>query len=82
MNTILENDVTSEDDEDSENDEIINEVKKLIKIKCSPRHVPSVVLQVNDIPYTINGKKVEVDLYETKSFVVALSCLNMVKRSD
>ena len=35
-------------------------IKQLIKTKCSPRHVPSIVLQVNDIPYTINGKKVEV----------------------
>ena len=42
------------------NDDIINKIKDSIKIKCSPRHVPSIVLQVNDIPYTINGKKVEV----------------------
>ena len=42
------------------NDDIINKIKDSIKMKCSPRHVPSIVLQVNDIPYTINGKKVEV----------------------
>ena len=42
------------------NDNIINEIKESIKIKSSPRHVPSMVLQINDIPYTINGKKVEV----------------------
>ena len=42
------------------NDDIINEIKNSIKIKCSPRHIPSIVLQVNDIPYTINGKKVEI----------------------
>ena len=42
------------------NDDIINKIKDSIKMKCSPRHVPSIVLQVNDIPYTINGKKVEI----------------------
>ncbi|MBI45299.1 MAG: acetoacetate--CoA ligase [Candidatus Marinimicrobia bacterium] len=40
-------------------DELINEVRQLIKNKCSPRHIPSLLLQVDDIPYTINGKKVE-----------------------
>lgn len=26
----------------------------------SPRHVPSKIVQVDDIPYTVNGKKMEV----------------------
>ena len=38
----------------------INDVKKYVKINCSPRHVPAKIFQVNYIPYTINGKKVEV----------------------
>jgi len=40
-----------------------NLVKKIaanIRAGCSPRHVPAVVKAVNDIPYTLNGKKVEV----------------------
>ncbi|MCF7802426.1 MAG: acetoacetate--CoA ligase [Candidatus Marinimicrobia bacterium] len=31
-----------------------------IRQNCSPRHVPAKVLAAPDIPYTINGKKVEV----------------------
>lgn len=31
-----------------------------IRSKLSPRHVPKYVFQVRDIPYTVNGKKVEV----------------------
>jgi len=38
----------------------ISEIKSLIKTNCSPRHVPTIILPINDIPYTINGKKVEV----------------------
>lgn len=30
-----------------------------IRQALSPRHVPAHVLQVNDIPYTFNGKKIE-----------------------
>ena len=39
-------------------------IKEKIKIKiknyCSPKHVPSIILSIEDIPYTLNGKKVEV----------------------
>tara|TARA_Y100001970_G_scaffold136932_1_gene168502 strand:- start:3922 stop:5865 length:1944 start_codon:yes stop_codon:yes gene_type:complete len=42
------------------NTEIKNKIKQLIKIKCSPRHVPKKIIKVKGIPYTINGKKVEV----------------------
>jgi acetoacetyl-CoA synthetase len=31
-----------------------------IRTGCSPRHVPSIIKSVPDIPYTINGKKVEI----------------------
>ena len=27
---------------------------------CSPQHVPAIILPIDDIPYTINGKKVEI----------------------
>jgi len=39
---------------------IIKEVKSLIKENCSPRHIPAKILETNGIPYTINGKKVEI----------------------
>ena len=39
---------------------MIDLIKTEIKKSCSPRHVPSFILSVKDIPYTINGKKVEI----------------------
>ena len=42
------------------NKPVENMVKQMIKKTCSPRHVPAVVLETNEIPYTINGKKVEI----------------------
>jgi acetoacetyl-CoA synthetase len=40
-------------------EELTARIKKKIKEECSPRHVPSIILAVEDIPYTVNGKKVE-----------------------
>ena len=39
---------------------LIKKLKTLIRQNCSPRHVPAVILETTDIPYTINGKKVEI----------------------
>jgi len=39
--------------------DLINEIKTKISKECSHRHTPSKVLQVAGIPYTMNGKKVE-----------------------
>lgn len=41
-------------------DALIQEIKIAIRTNCSQRHVPALIKQVPDIPYTINGKKVEV----------------------
>ena len=41
-------------------DELIKKINTAIRKNCSPRHVPSITKQVPDIPYTINGKKIEV----------------------
>ena len=38
---------------------MIKKIKTTIREACSPRHVPAKVIQVNEIPYTINMKKVE-----------------------
>jgi len=35
-------------------------LKAEIRARRSPRHVPSKIIQVPDIPYTLNGKRVEV----------------------
>lgn len=40
-------------------DELMDKIKRNIREKTTPRHVPAKILTVNDIPYTINGKKVE-----------------------
>ena len=39
--------------------EIINNIKKKIKINASPRHVPSKIIAISEIPKTKNGKLVE-----------------------
>ncbi|MDI7187432.1 acetoacetate--CoA ligase [Leptospira santarosai] len=46
-------------------DSLIRTLKKEIKEKVSPRHVPSKILAVADIPYTINMKKVEIAVKKT-----------------
>jgi acetoacetyl-CoA synthetase len=40
-------------------DDLIKKIRSTINKNCSPRHVPSIIKQVPEIPYTINGKKVE-----------------------
>ncbi|MCP3029862.1 acetoacetate--CoA ligase [Halobacillus sp. A1] len=46
--------VTDQLDED-----YANHIRQKIRSKASPRHVPKRIYQVDDIPHTINGKKVE-----------------------
>ncbi|MDQ0285335.1 acetoacetyl-CoA synthetase [Desulfofundulus luciae] len=41
------------------NDQLINKIKSAIRENTTPRHVPAKILAVKDIPYTLNGKKVE-----------------------
>ena len=36
-----------------------NSIRELIRRETSARHVPSLILQVPEIPYTRSGKKVE-----------------------
>ena len=38
---------------------LVKKIKTTIRDACSPRHVPAKVIQVQEIPYTINMKKVE-----------------------
>jgi len=40
--------------------DLIMKIKFKLKNEASPRHVPYSIYQVKDIPYTINGKKVEI----------------------
>jgi len=40
-------------------DELQNKIRKTLRENASPRHVPAVILEAPDIPYTLNMKKVE-----------------------
>jgi acetoacetyl-CoA synthetase len=40
-------------------DDLKDRIRKALRDKASPRHVPSLILDVPDIPYTFNMKKVE-----------------------
>ncbi|MGV3489136.1 MAG: acetoacetate--CoA ligase [Tuberibacillus sp.] len=42
------------------NEEMTQKIKQKIRTECSPRHVPDKIYTVDEIPYTINGKKLEV----------------------
>ena len=39
---------------------LVKKIRTSIRTNCSPRHIPSIIREVPDIPYTINGKKVEI----------------------
>ena len=41
------------------NDTLVQKLKTVIRNNASPRHVPAKIIPVVDIPYTVNGKKVE-----------------------
>ncbi len=40
-------------------EDLKNRIKKTIRENASPRHVPAKIIEVPDIPYTLNMKKVE-----------------------
>ncbi len=41
------------------NDDIIKKIKNTLRQEYTPRHVPDEIILVNDLPYTISGKKME-----------------------
>ncbi|KAJ6002542.1 acetoacetyl-synthase [Penicillium sp. IBT 35674x] len=46
---------------------LVDSIKAAIKEKYSPRHVPAYIFQVQDIPYTVNGKKCEINVKQIVS---------------
>lgn len=40
-------------------DDLTDRIKEALRDKASPRHVPSLIIEVPDIPYTFSSKKVE-----------------------
>ena len=47
------------------NEEIKNKIKKTIRVNVSPRHVPSKIISIKEIPKTKNGKLVELAVKQT-----------------
>jgi len=43
-------------------DELRDRIRKTIRANASPRHVPAKIVAVDDIPYTLNMKKVELSV--------------------
>jgi len=41
-------------------EELMKKIRSIIRSQWRPRHVPAVILETPDVPYAINGKKVEV----------------------
>jgi acetoacetyl-CoA synthetase len=42
--------------------ELKRDISMAIRQGCSPRHVPKYIFQVSDIPYTVSGKKCEINV--------------------
>jgi acetoacetyl-CoA synthetase len=43
-------------------DELIATIKQAIRTALSPRHVPNRVFALEEVPYTLSGKKMEVPI--------------------
>jgi acetoacetyl-CoA synthetase len=48
-------------------DVLAKRIKKSIRENASPRHVPNEILAVEDVPRTLNGKKLEVPVKKVLS---------------
>jgi len=42
------------------NEDLMQKIKTNIRTFASPRHIPNKIIEVNDVPRTLNGKKVEI----------------------
>lgn len=43
-------------------DALIDKIKRSLREKYSPRHIPDCIFEVTDIPYTLSGKKLELPI--------------------
>ncbi len=46
-------------------DELVTNIKTTLRSDATPRHVPSRILKIPDVPRTISGKKVEKAVLQT-----------------
>jgi acetoacetyl-CoA synthetase len=57
-------------------DELVNKIAATLKEQCSPRHVPDKVYAIDEVPYTLTGKKLEVPVKKLLMGVAADKALN------
>ena len=50
-------------------DDLTKRIKQTLRTQFSPRHVPDAVYQINEVPYTISGKKLETPIKKILSGV-------------
>ena len=58
------------------NDDLIKLICSTLRKTYTPRHVPDEIIEVNDIPYTISGKKMEAPVKKILMGISAGSVLN------
>ena len=50
-------------------DDLTTRIKQTLRTQFSPRHVPDAVYQINEVPYTVSGKKLETPIKKILSGV-------------
>ncbi|OJV18952.1 MAG: acetoacetate--CoA ligase [Dyadobacter sp. 50-39] len=58
-------------------DDLKKQIKDTLRTQYSPRHVPDTIEQVGDIPYTINGKKMEAPMKRILMGQDPAKCINI-----
>ena len=58
-------------------DDLKKQIKDTLRTQYSPRHVPDTIEQVSDIPYTINGKKMEAPMKRILMGQDPAKCINI-----
>ena len=43
-------------------EDLSNRIKQTIRANVSPRHAPNEIFQIDEVPYTLSGKKMEVPI--------------------
>lgn len=59
------------------NDELEQQLKERIRIHCSPRHLPDKIYIIEEIPRTLNGKKLEVPIKKVLMGVPVEKAVNL-----
>ena len=57
-------------------DKLRKNIKEKIRNDLSPRHIPDYILQAPDVPYTLNGKKIEVPVTRIIEGIIPENIIN------